>query len=256
MIRFCAVLGLAGGLVAFAESRPSAFAATDPTGRAPVDVPIEAPAIPSVARPGLEAVGPANPVGRPPSGNPLWAVPFKSLSATRERPIFSPSRRPPPPPVIAAPFAPAAPPPPPRPSEPDHPLLTLLGTIVGATEGIGIFYDDATREVVRLKTGEEHAGWRLRSIQGREAIFRKNLRDVTLALPAPGTTEQGAQHPIAGPGLASSKNSWMDGDGQMITPPLGKSAPPVASSSPRAQGVDARLAEPAAEEPAEDPGKP
>jgi hypothetical protein len=43
MIRFCAVLGLAGGLVAFAESRPSAFAATDPTGRAPVDVPIEAP---------------------------------------------------------------------------------------------------------------------------------------------------------------------------------------------------------------------
>jgi hypothetical protein len=28
-----------------------------------------------------------------PSGNPLWAIPLKELSATRERPIFSPSRR-------------------------------------------------------------------------------------------------------------------------------------------------------------------
>jgi hypothetical protein len=33
----------------------------------------------------------------PPSGNPLWAVPIKDLSQTRDRPIFTPSRRPPPP---------------------------------------------------------------------------------------------------------------------------------------------------------------
>ena len=31
-----------------------------------------------------------------PSGNPLWTLPLKQLSITRERPIFSPSRRPPP----------------------------------------------------------------------------------------------------------------------------------------------------------------
>src|SRR5438045_3679915 len=31
------------------------------------------------------------------SGNPLWTIPLASLTATRERPIFTPSRRPPPP---------------------------------------------------------------------------------------------------------------------------------------------------------------
>src|SRR5215813_8008992 len=38
-----------------------------------------------------------------PRGNPLWSIPVKTLAATRDRPIFSPSRRPPPAPVIAAP---------------------------------------------------------------------------------------------------------------------------------------------------------
>src|SRR5258708_33146709 len=35
------------------------------------------------------------------TGNPLWAVPLDALSMTRERPLFSPSRRPPPPVVVA-----------------------------------------------------------------------------------------------------------------------------------------------------------
>ena len=48
----------------------------------------------------------------PPSGNPLWAIPIKDLSETRDRPIFTPSRRPPPPPVVEKPYTP--PPPPPR----------------------------------------------------------------------------------------------------------------------------------------------
>src|SRR5215831_17659551 len=40
-------------------------------------------------------------------GNPLWAVPLADLSATRERPIFSPSRRPPARPAVAAVIEPA-----------------------------------------------------------------------------------------------------------------------------------------------------
>src|SRR5262245_1587560 len=66
--------------------------------------------------------------------NPLWAVTLTSLSVTRERPIFSPSRRPPQPPAIAAP-PPAKPPPPPPPAkaaEPERPSLTLVGTIAGS----------------------------------------------------------------------------------------------------------------------------
>src|SRR5262245_42616607 len=72
-----------------------------------------------------------------PSGNPLWAIPLKNLSATRERPIFSASRRPPPPAVKVAPYVPPSPPA--KPAEPDTPRLSLLGTISSGEEGIGIF---------------------------------------------------------------------------------------------------------------------
>src|SRR5215472_1432828 len=37
------------------------------------------------------------------TANPLWAIPLATLTTTRDRPIFSPSRRPPPPAVAAAP---------------------------------------------------------------------------------------------------------------------------------------------------------
>ena len=43
---------------------------------------------------------------RQPSGNPLWAIPLRALTVTRDRPIFSPSRRPPAAAVIAAPAPP------------------------------------------------------------------------------------------------------------------------------------------------------
>src|SRR5262249_28882248 len=62
-----------------------------------------------------------------PTGNPLWGIPLRVLTATRERPLFSPSRRPPAPPAVAAP----APPPPvvaAKAPEPDHPPLTIVGT--------------------------------------------------------------------------------------------------------------------------------
>jgi general secretion pathway protein N len=36
-------------------------------------------------------------------GNPLWAIPVRALAATRDRPLFSASRRPPPPVIPEAP---------------------------------------------------------------------------------------------------------------------------------------------------------
>ena len=62
------------------------------------------------------------------SGNPLWTVPLTALAATRDRPLFSASRRPP---VVAVPIV--APPPQSEaaaPPPPERPLLTLIGTIV------------------------------------------------------------------------------------------------------------------------------
>lgn len=115
-----------------------------------------------------------------PRGNPLWAIPLKNLSATRERPIFSPLRRPRAAAVATSPYVS------PRPAKtavPTRPQLALVGTIAGDKEGFGIFLDRATSAMLRLKTGQEHKGWMLREIRSREALFEKGEETVTLALP-------------------------------------------------------------------------
>jgi general secretion pathway protein N len=118
-------------------------------------------------------------------GNPLWAIPLNSLTATRGRPIFSPSRRPAPPAIVAAPYVP-----PPRastPLEPDRPQLMLVGTVTGDTEAFGIFLDQTANKIVRLKLGDLHGGWTLRQVRGREVMLQKNEEIIFLALPPPGT---------------------------------------------------------------------
>ena len=121
---------------------------------------------------------------RPAIGNPLWEISLSSLHETRARPLFSPSRRPPAPPVVAAPSPPHQPKPP-TPREPDVLKLTLLGTVIGATDGIGIFVDETSKDVIRIRTGESHAGWTLRAVHRRSANFAKDQQETNLMLPAP-----------------------------------------------------------------------
>jgi len=131
------------------------------------------------------------PEARPPaperalSPNPLWEIPFSSLSTTRERPIFSPSRRPPPPVVAAAP-RPSAPPPAPKPQRVERPQLSLVGTIAGGEESFGIFVDQTTKAALRLKIGEDYQGWKLRAVQGREVTLEHDQLTAILTLPQPG----------------------------------------------------------------------
>jgi len=106
--------------------------------------------------------------------NPLWAIPLQSLTATRERPIFSPSRRPPlvnttPTPIVV---------------QPDRLTLTLVGAIAGEN-GIAIFRDDSNKSVVRLRIGQSHSGWSLVRVTQREATLRRNGEVATVALPTP-----------------------------------------------------------------------
>jgi general secretion pathway protein N len=61
-----------------------------------------------------------------------------------------------------------------------------VGTIASDDEGFGIFLDQSTNAALRLKVGEDYQGWRLRSVQGREATLEKDQEVVTLALPQPG----------------------------------------------------------------------
>jgi hypothetical protein len=244
MIRRGTVLGLAVCFAACGVAPvPLALSATDPAAVNALDS--------TVSRGGLNAgtepAEPASPVAREravPRGNPLWAVPLSTLSATRERPLFSPSRRPPPPAVVAAPRVPIVTPPPPKPQEPDHPLLTVVGTVVSESEGIGIFLDQATSNVIRLKVGQDYTGWILRSVQGRAASFEKDHRSATLVLPAPGEPQSGQPSaPIIGqvPGAGGAQNiagalasgTWTDGDGQQIAPPPGRASPVTAAQRDR-----------------------
>jgi general secretion pathway protein N len=220
MIRRGAVSGLAVCFAACGVALMPALGATDP---AAVNA-LEGTVSQRTLNVGTEPAAPAGPVAREralPRGNPLWAVPLSTLSATQERPLFSPSRRPPPPAVVAAPRAPIVAPPPPKPQEPDHPLLTVEGTVVSESDGIGIFLDEATNNVIRLRIGENHAGWTLRSVHGREASFEKDHRTATLVLPPPGAP-QSSQPSIPIGVAAQAAATWIDGDGQLISPPVGR----------------------------------
>ncbi|MBV8849648.1 MAG: general secretion pathway protein GspN [Methylobacteriaceae bacterium] len=177
---FLVILSLAGGL---ACGLP-ALAALDGAGPPGLGSIEQFPIIPRAAPPGEPF--PAQPSAPPPqTGNPLWAVPLRNLSATRERPIFSPSRRPPPAAVVVAPPPPA--PPVVAPPVPERPVLALIGTIVGEGESIAIFYNTATRATIRLRLGEtDDMGWKLVAVDARTSLLEKGKQSVTLALPAPG----------------------------------------------------------------------
>jgi len=172
---------------------------------------------PEVARPPSPPRG-----GREPRGNPLWAIPLKSLTATRERPIFLPSRRAFAPAVAGPPPPPPAPPAPPK--EPDRPRLALVGAVVGEAEGIAVFLDQTNQAIVRLRTGENHSGWVLRSVRGREATLQKDRETVLLALPAP--TDPVAFPGIPGlPGLPPAVPNAPMPPG--MVPPMAPAAPPA-----------------------------
>ena len=125
------------------------------------------------------------PGGRARSANPLWEIPFEVLSGTRERPMFSSSRRPSP--VAVAQVAVAKPPPPKPAQEERPPQLALVGTVTGGDRSFGIFVDQTSKAALRLRTGEEYQGWRLRVVQGREATFARDQQTIVLNFPEPGT---------------------------------------------------------------------
>ena len=139
------------------------------------------------------------------SANPLWAMPLAQFPVTRDRPIFSPSRRPPATAVapVVAPKVTAMP----KPREPERPQLTLVGTIASDEEGFGIFVDQSTKAVLRLKVGEDFRGWKLRSVQGRETALEKDQQVVTLALPQPGVGQVTSDVPPPPPAIPKLRSS-------------------------------------------------
>lgn len=107
--------------------------------------------------------------------NPLSAIQLAKLSATRERPLFAPTRRPPRPTVM--PVVSSAPP------QPERPQFVLVGTVLSDTGGIGLFLEKTTNQVFRLKVGEMRHGWTLQSIKQQSASLEKSGDVIAIDLP-------------------------------------------------------------------------
>jgi len=129
-------------------------------------------------------------------GNPLDALKLEDLSATRDRPLFTPSRRPPPPARVEAPPAP----------EPvaveekavvmGPPPFDLVGSVVGEGNAFALLRNKSTNAVIRVRSGDAAEGWRVGAIGLRTIALAREGRRETLALAAPQPVAAGAE--IAG----------------------------------------------------------
>jgi general secretion pathway protein N len=116
---------------------------------------------------GVQASASPAPEDADPRGNPLWSLPLSALSATRNRPLFTATRRPPPPAVVAAPPPNASTPIEAKPTEPERPPFALVGT------------------VTRLREGETELGWRAQAIGPRSIVLQRGAESATLEFPKP-----------------------------------------------------------------------
>jgi hypothetical protein len=100
------------------------------------------------------------------------------LSATRERPLFSPSRRPPPP--VAA-FRALPPPPPPPPLPKPAPSLVLFGTFESKEE-IGAIVQVGKDKPTIVRFGTYIDGWRVTEIGNRRVVLSLDGRKTVFSL--------------------------------------------------------------------------
>jgi general secretion pathway protein N len=100
--------------------------------------------------------------------NPIVAQSIGSLSATRERPIFSPTRRPPALPAAApAPIVRRADPAPPSPP----PDVVLLGVVIGPDTADALVHSESPDKTLRVRIGDDIGGWKVSRIEQHELVL-------------------------------------------------------------------------------------
>jgi hypothetical protein len=131
-----------------------------------------------------------------PPVSPLAAQPLAGMSNTRDRPLFSPTRRPPaPPPAVVA-----APPPPPPP-----PDVVLLAVVMDGEDARAIVRTGPAAKILRVGIGDDIDGWKVGQIErlrlvllldDRTATFRMFTGDNKNSSPSAGAAEppSGATH--------------------------------------------------------------
>jgi general secretion pathway protein N len=109
-------------------------------------------------------------------------IDLSSLEATRDRPLFSESRRPPapppePPPPPPAPVVAAVPAPPPEP-----PLLRLIGLVTMGETRVALVEDGNTGEILRLSPGAMIDDWTMTIVDDRTIAFSRDGKAARFAL--------------------------------------------------------------------------
>jgi type II secretory pathway component PulC len=123
---------------------------------------------------GANAPAPAQDSSNVTLSNPLAAQSLERLSATVDRPLFSPSRRPPPEPVAQGP-EPAAPPAPP-------PNLVLSGIVTDGQSARAVVRVGAEKKILRAQIGDNIEGWTVSQIEGRTLVLSLDGRFATFTL--------------------------------------------------------------------------
>lgn len=146
--------------------------------------------------PGPRAIRSLQPLGDPvasddpPKSNPLSSIPLSALSATRERPLFAATRRPPPANALTGPAPEAAVND--KASKPEQPPFALMGTIISSDARIAVVLDQTTNEVKQIRQGKAASGWSAVFVGARAISLQKGDLVRTVTLPsldsAPGVT--------------------------------------------------------------------
>jgi len=137
--------------------------------------------------------------------NPLAAVSLDELTATRDRPLFARSRRPPAPPPSVHVEAPPPPPPPP-------PDVAFYGTVVDSEGASAIIRGGPSEKIVQVRVGDEVDGWSVERIESRELVLSLDDRTVSFTMfdahhPVEHTAAMGHSPPIVEVNAAGIKRA-------------------------------------------------
>jgi hypothetical protein len=153
----------------------------------------------------------------PPS--PLANEGLERLSVTRERPLFSPTRRPPPPPPAVVQTA--APPPPPPPN------VALFGVVRDGEEFRAIIRTGPAGGTMRVRVGDDIAGWKVAQIDRRRLVLMLDERTATFTMFVSHGTDNapggGPQAPLRAPGSQSQTPPQSQPPSQSQPPPQNQS---------------------------------
>jgi hypothetical protein len=154
---------------------------------------------------------------------PLASQSLENLSATRERPLFSPTRRPPPPPpaIVQGP-----PPPPPPPPAPD---VSLFGIVMDGENARAIIRAGPAAKVTRVGIGDDVGGWKVAQIEGRKLVLMLDGRLATFLM----FTGKRANSPPPDSALQPTDNKPQDAATQKPVPSNPQSSGVTGNHRPR-----------------------